>query len=59
MHTYPDRWAAFATDWLRDHDIEGDVVMLTEGPSSRDPDANDRMELIDLGRDGDDPSHAY
>ena len=59
LETYPESWDAFARSWLRDHDIEGNVVMLTEGPTVADPRANDRMELIDLGRDGDDLSHAY
>ena len=28
--------------------IEGDHVVLTEGPSRKHPGANDRMELMDL-----------
>jgi hypothetical protein len=30
--------------------VKGDLVILTEGPSSKHPDANNRMELMDLGR---------
>jgi pyruvate kinase len=49
---HPEDWKAFARDWLREHEIEGDLVILTEGPSSKHPEANNRMELIDL-RSGD------
>ncbi len=47
---YPEDWNAFARDWLKSHGVEGDLVVLTEGPSSRHPDANHRMELFDLAR---------
>ncbi len=30
------------------HEIEGNLVVLTEGPSSKHPEANHRMEIIDL-----------
>ena len=29
---------------------EGSLVVLTEGPSSKHPDSNNRMEIIDLSR---------
>jgi hypothetical protein len=29
--------------------LEGNLVILTEGPSRRHPEANNRMEIIDLG----------
>jgi pyruvate kinase len=45
---HPDDWKTFARNWLQSHGIEGDLVVLTEGPSSKHPDANNRMELIDL-----------
>ena len=44
----PDSWRSFVQDWLEKQELEGDLVILTEGPSSRHPDANDRMEIIDL-----------
>jgi pyruvate kinase len=47
---HPDDWKAFAREWLRKHGLEGDLVILTEGPSSRHPEANDRMEIINLRR---------
>jgi pyruvate kinase len=47
---HPEDWNAFVRDWLRSHGVEGDLVVLTEGPSSKHPEANNRMELMDLKR---------
>jgi pyruvate kinase len=47
---HPEDWNAFARDWLRSHGLEGELVILTEGPSSKHPEANNRMEIIDLRR---------
>lgn len=47
---YPEDWKSFAREWLRDNGVDGDLVVLTEGPSSRHPEANNRMEIIDLSR---------
>jgi pyruvate kinase len=47
---HPEDWNAFARQWLRKHDVEGDLVILTEGPSSKHPETNNRMEIIDLSR---------
>jgi pyruvate kinase len=47
---HPDDWNAYVKSWLRAHEMEGDLVVLTEGPSSRHPEANHRMEIIDLRR---------
>jgi pyruvate kinase len=47
---HPEDWKAFARDWVCDHGVDGDLVFLTEGPSSRHPEANNRMEIIDLSR---------
>jgi pyruvate kinase len=47
---YPEDWKTFAWDWVRDHAVEGALAVLTEGPSSRHPEANNRMEIIDLSR---------
>jgi pyruvate kinase len=44
----PDDWKPYITAWLRDHAIEGDLVILTEGPSAKQPEANNRLEIIDL-----------
>lgn len=47
---HPEDWNAYIRDWLRSHEVEGNLVVLTEGPSSKHPEANNRMELIDLAR---------
>jgi pyruvate kinase len=46
----PDDWRAFARDWLHARGVEGQLVLVTEGPSPRHPDANDRIEILDLAR---------
>lgn len=45
---HPENWNAFARQWLQKHGVEGDLVILTEGPSSKHPETNNRMEIIDL-----------
>lgn len=47
---HPDEWKTFARNWLNTHEIEGKLVVLTEGPSRKNPNANNRMELIELSR---------
>jgi pyruvate kinase len=50
-HEQPEDWKAFAREWLKSHGLEGNLVVLTEGPSIRHPDVNNRMVLIDLSRE--------
>ena len=45
---HPDDWKAFAGNLLQSQGLEGNLVVLTEGPSRKHPEANNRMELIDL-----------
>jgi len=33
---------------LKSHEVEGNLAILTEGPSSKNPKANNRMEIIEL-----------
>ena len=47
---HPEDWKGFIQQWLQTHGVEGDLVILTEGPSSKHPEANNRMEIIDLRR---------
>jgi pyruvate kinase len=47
---HPEDWKPFARDFLHAHGVEGALVILTEGPSTKHPEANNRMELIDLKR---------
>jgi pyruvate kinase len=48
---HPEDWKAFAREWLKSHELKGNLVVLTEGPSIRHPEGNHRMELIDLRRE--------
>ena len=44
----PEDWKAYVRAWLQKHELWGDLVVLTEGPSLKHPEANHRMEIIDL-----------
>ena len=44
----PDDWSAFVREFLAERGISGRIALLTEGPSARNPYANNRMEIIDL-----------
>jgi len=46
---HPEDWKPFARNWLQSHGIEGNLVVITEGPSRKHPETNNRMEIIDLG----------
>ena len=45
---HPDDWNVYVREWLRAHEVGGKLVILTEGPSLKRPEANNRMEIIDL-----------
>ncbi len=45
----PADWREFAATWLRGHGVAAENVMLVAGPSARDPYANHRIELMQLG----------
>jgi pyruvate kinase len=47
---HPEDWKAFAQKVLDAQGVTGNLVVLTEGPSSKHPDANNRIELIDLSK---------
>jgi pyruvate kinase len=47
---HPENWKPYIKEWLKSNDITGDIVVMTEGPSTKHPDANYKMEIIDLGR---------
>jgi pyruvate kinase len=53
----PDDWRAFAQDWLRERQIQGAVALLVAGPSSRDPNANHRIEFLRVGERVTVPKH--
>ncbi|MGW8161470.1 MAG: hypothetical protein ACWGN1_04405 [Desulfobulbales bacterium] len=41
-------WKGYGRQWLQDTGMCEGIVLLTEGPSRHHPDANHRMEIIDL-----------
>ncbi len=47
---HPGNWNTYVSDWLKIHGVEGKLAVVTEGPSSRHPDSNNRLEIVDLGR---------
>ncbi len=44
----PRNWNPYIREWVHAHGLPGELALLTEGPSQRDPDANHRLEIIDL-----------
>ena len=42
----PDNWRDFARNWLREYQLSGAIAMLVAGPSTRNPDANYRIEFM-------------
>jgi pyruvate kinase len=45
---HPEHWKNYVRRCLKVFEISGDYAVLTEGPSSKHPKVNNRMELIDL-----------
>jgi pyruvate kinase len=45
---YPEDWNAYAREWVKANHLKGQIALLTSGPSPRNPNANNRMEIIDL-----------
>jgi pyruvate kinase len=47
---HPEKWTVYVTDWLKAHGMEGKLAVVTEGPSRTHPDANNRLEIVDVSR---------
>jgi pyruvate kinase len=45
---HPEDWKSYIHGWMHDYEVDGDLAVLTEGPSTKHPEANNRMEIIDL-----------
>jgi len=45
---HPDYWKDYIKRWVGDYGISGKVAVLIEGPSTKHPETNHRMEIIDL-----------
>jgi len=44
----PEDWNSYIKGWLHDHEVAGNIAVLAAGPSLKHPEANNRMEIIDL-----------
>lgn len=44
----PEDWTALARDWIRTEQLPGRVALLVQGPSVAAPNANHRMEILQL-----------
>lgn len=47
---HPKDFTPFVRAWVKENGLPGDIAVLTEGPSAKHPEANHRMEIIDLKR---------
>jgi len=47
---HPSDWDALAKRWAQNEGLPMGLVVLTQGPSKRNPQTNPRLEIIDLGR---------
>lgn len=45
---HPGNWTGFAREMVKEYEIRGDYVVMTEGPSPTHPQENHRMEIIDI-----------
>jgi pyruvate kinase len=45
---HPEKWNHYVKQWVGDHRLEGNLVVLIAGPSTKHPEMNHRMEIIDL-----------
>jgi len=45
---HPEQWKDFVKRWLSELGLAGKFAVLTEGPSTKHPETNNRMEIIDL-----------
>src|SRR6516164_8572273 len=45
----PRNWRDFARSWLAEHQVPGSVALLVAGPSTRNPEANYRLEFLKVG----------
>jgi pyruvate kinase len=45
---HPEHWKEYLRRWLSEHGIPERLAILTEGPSTKYPETNHRMEIIDF-----------
>ncbi len=44
----PENWRDFAQAWLDEHQVPGALALLVAGPSARNPEANYRLEFLQI-----------
>ncbi len=47
---HPENWNTYVAEWLEAEQMEGNLAVVTEGPSTSHPETNNRLEIVDLGR---------
>jgi pyruvate kinase len=47
---HPSDWRPWIRSWFNNQNLDGSLVVMTEGPSRKHPERNNRMEIIDLKR---------
>jgi len=45
---HPTDWRSWIRNWLEVQESSGELVVMTEGPSRKHPERNNRMEIVDL-----------
>jgi pyruvate kinase len=45
---HPEHWKSYVAAWLASNGIGGEMAVVTEGPSTKKPDTNNRLEIVDL-----------
>jgi len=45
---HPEDWNGYIKNWISSRGLVGDFIILAEGPSTKYPDSNHRLEIIDL-----------
>jgi pyruvate kinase len=46
----PENWTSYTREWVSNQGLAGNLAILIEGPSPRNPDANHKLEIVDLKR---------
>jgi pyruvate kinase len=45
---HPTDWQPWIRNWLKVQEVKGHLVVMTEGPSRKHPERNNRMEIVNL-----------
>ena len=47
----PGNWTTYTREWVKTQDMSGNLAILIEGPSPRNPNVNHKLEIVDLKRE--------